>query len=87
MQMYKSAARHARYKGLDKPRRSYKNQIKVPQDPTSGSDQKAINDSLKFDFRLVMSSLNEMRMKKMRAVPTNGKYHITSSRHSSPFTM
>jgi len=61
--------------------------MRQPHEPTSGRDQKAIRDSLKFEARLVAHSEIEIMMKKRKAEPTKGKYQNISSLHSSPFTI
>ena len=85
--MYISAATAAKIVASDWPMRSYMNQMTVPHEPTSGNDHRAISDSLKLDLRLVTISEIEIRRKKRMAVPTNGKYQMTTSRHWSPLTI
>ena len=80
IQMYMRAARAAKAVASLCPMRCHMNQITQPQLSTSGIDQKAIKDSLKFETRFVAISEIEIKMKKARAKPTKGKYQVTSSR-------
>ena len=82
IQTYMRAASAANAVASLCPMRCHMNQITQPQLSTSGIDQKAISDSLKLDTRFVAISEIEIRMKKARAKPTKGKYHVTSSRHA-----
>ena len=75
------AASAARAVASDWPMRSHMKYIRVPHEPTSGSDQKAISDSLKFEARFVAHSEIEIKTKKTMAVPTKGKGQKISSRH------
>ena len=81
MQTYIMAARAASEVASDYPCRCHMNHMRQPQASTSGMDQNAIRDSLKFEARFVAISETVIRMKKASAMPTNGKYQVTSSRH------
>ena len=57
------------------------NQVTHTQAKTSGIDQKAIRASLKFETRFVTISEILMRIKKIIATMTKGKYQETYSLH------
>ena len=81
MQTYIRLARAAKAVAGDWPTLCHINQVTQAQERTSGMDQKAISDSLKFEARLVQISEIVIKMKKIRAVPRKGKYQVTSSLH------
>lgn len=79
MQTYIKLARAASAVASLYPILCHMNQVTQAQERTSGIDQNAIRDSLKFEARLVQISEIVISMKKIKAMPRNGKYQVTSS--------
>ena len=86
MQTYMRQARAARAEGGVYPTLCIIHQVTQAQDSTSGMDQNAIRDSLKFEARFVTISDTVIKMKNIKAMPMKGKYQVTSSLQKSSTT-